>query len=68
MKNFFNGYKTYILIGAGVLTLIARHFNYIDTNVENVLLTVEGFGTVGTLRLAIASLEDKVLGDAQAQS
>lgn len=56
-----DGYKTYILVTLGVLTILAFSLGYIDANTMMTLLALEGFGSIAALRDAISKIEDHVL-------
>lgn len=48
-----NGYRTYIIATAALLTIGANIFGFIDSSIANVLLTALGFGGMITLRSAL---------------
>lgn len=51
--NILEGKRTYILAGAGLLTIGAYLLGVIDTSTANALLAVFGFGGLITLRAAL---------------
>ncbi len=53
---FLQGKKTYILVVLGLLTVLAEHYNKISAPTEQQILWVLGFGTVASVRSALANL------------
>lgn len=51
--NILKGYRTYLLGAAGLITIGLYLFQVIDNNTANILLGVEGFGSVIALRAAL---------------
>lgn len=56
MTNFLAGYRTYLLGAAGLVTIVLFMLKVIDADVANILLGIEGFGSIITLRAALKSL------------
>lgn len=55
------GYKTYATCLAGIATALAYFtFHKIDLNTFQLLLSLEGFGTVAALRSALKGLVDQL--------
>ena len=56
LREFLQGKRTFILVGLGVLAVVLRRQDVIDSETLTQVLAVLGFGTVATLRLAIRNL------------
>lgn len=56
MINFLSGYKTFILAGLGILVVIIHLLGWLDASSSNAILTILGFGSIITLRSAIAGI------------
>src|SRR5947209_11964877 len=56
-----DGYKTYIFITLGILTVFAHMASYIDQSTMVTLLGLFGFGGIAGLRDAISKIENHVL-------
>ena len=52
---FLQGKKTYIMVAAGLLTLIAMKLGYITSNTADTLFLFEGFGSIAALRAAVTN-------------
>lgn len=52
-----SGWKTYLFVGAGVVTVALHAFGVIDDNTSAALLKVFGFGGLAALRSAISGNE-----------
>ena len=58
MINFLQGSKTYIFAGLGILVVIVKLLGWIDAGSANTILTILGFGSIITLRSAVAGISN----------
>jgi hypothetical protein len=58
-----DGKKTYVLVAAGILVTVAKIVGLLTTDTWVEIMALLGFGTVGTLREAVARLRARLAQD-----